>query len=80
MVLQYAEKCLEGSDIMVSLFKIGLGLYRFFFRSKYDCLFVSTSFNTFWRLNPCLLDHENSKVHRDCLDEWYELTLRLYIH
>ena len=38
------------------------------------------SFNTFWHSNPCLFDHENSNVHRDSLDKWYELTLRLHIH
>jgi len=34
----------------------------------------------FWHLNPRLFDHENSKVHRDCLNKWYELTLRLHNH
>jgi len=63
--------------------KIDSGLYGFFcklFRSENDFLIVSKPFNTFWHLNPCLFDHENSKVHRHCLDKWYELTLRLHIH
>ena len=27
-----------------------------------------------------MFDHENSKVYRDCLNKWYELTLRLHNH
>jgi len=36
-------------------------------------------FNTFWRLNS-LFDHENSNVHRDCLNKWYEFRPQLHIH
>ena len=51
-----------------------------YFDWKNDFLFVSKPFNTFWHLNPCLFDHEDSKVHRLYFDKWYELTLRLHIH
>jgi len=63
--------------------KIDAGLYRFccrLLRSESNCLFVSKPFNASWRLNPCLFDHENSEVHRECLNKWYEPTLRLHIH
>ena len=79
-----AVKRLERSEIMVNISKIiDSGLYNFcykLFQSENYCLFVCKPFNTFWHLNPCLFDHENSKVHRDCLNKWYELTLRLHNH
>jgi len=80
----HTVKRLEGSEIMVGTLKIiDSGLYNFcykLFQSENGCLFVCKPFNTFCHLNPRLFDHENSKVHRDCLNKWYELTLRLHIH
>jgi len=62
---------------------IDSGLNNFCYKvyeSENYCLFLCKPFNTFWHLNPRLFDHENSKVHRDCLNKWYGLTLRLHNH
>ena len=60
------------------------GLYCFcckFFQSKNDnSQFVSTPFVNFCHLTPCIFNHENSKIHKQCFDKWKELALRLQLH
>ena len=57
------------------------GLYSFcckLFQSKNDnSPFVFKPFVNFCYLNPCMSSQENSKVHKQCFDEWNELALRL---
>ena len=60
------------------------GLYCFccrLFQSKNDnSQFVSTPFVNFCHLNPCIFNHKNSKIHKQCFDKWKELALRLQLH
>ena len=60
------------------------GLYCFcckLFQSKNDnSQFVSTPFVNFCHLNPCIFNHENLKIHKQCFDKWKELALRLQLH
>ena len=61
-----------------------LGLYCFcckLFQSRNDnSQFVSKPFVNFWHLNPCIFDHENSKIHKQCFEKWKELSLILQFH
>ena len=41
---------------------------------------MSKPFVNFWHLNPCIFNHENSKIHKQCFDKWKELALRLQLH
>ena len=46
------------------------------FQSRNDnSQFVSKPFVNFWHLNPCIFNHENSKIHKQCFDKWKELAL-----
>ena len=60
------------------------GLYCFcckLFQSRKDNFpFVCKPFVNFWHINPCIFSHENSKVHKQCLDKWNELSLRLQVY
>ena len=60
------------------------GLYCFcckLFQSRNDnSPFVFKPFVNYWHLNPCIYNHENSKVHKQCFDQWNELALRLQLH
>ena len=60
------------------------GLYCFcckLFQSKNDnSQFVSTPFVNFCHLNPCIFNHENLKIHKQCFDKWKELALGLQLH
>ena len=60
------------------------GLYCFcckLFQSRNDnSQFVSKPFVNFWHLNPCIFNHENSKIHQQCFDKWKELSLRLQLY
>ena len=90
--LSVSERVLQDAESLNRFWNHGWYLYiqnrcriisRFcckILRSENNCLFVSKPFNASWRLNPCLFDHENSEVHRECLNKWYEPTLRLHIH
>ena len=51
------------------------------FQSRNDnSPFVFKPSVNFWRLNPCISSHENSKVHKQCFDKWNELALKLQVH
>ena len=51
------------------------------FQSRNDnSQFVFKSFVNFWHLNPCIFNHKNSKIHKQCFDKWKELALRLQLH
>ena len=60
------------------------GLYCFcckLFQSRNgNSQFVSKPFLNFWHLNPCIFNHENSKIHKQCFDKWKELALRFQLH
>ena len=60
------------------------GLYCFcckLFQPRNDnSPFVFKPFVNYWHLNPCIYNHENSKVHKQCFDQWNELALRLQLH
>ena len=60
------------------------GLYYFcckLFQSRNDnSQFVSKPFINFWHRNPCVFNHENSKIHKQCFDKWKELALSLELH
>ena len=49
------------------------GLYCFcckLFQSRSNNFqFVSKPFINFWHLNPCIFNHENSKIHKQCFDK-----------
>ena len=46
------------------------------FQSRNDnSQFVSKPFINFWHLNPCIFNHKNSKIHKQCFDKWKELAL-----
>ena len=34
----------------------------------------------FCHLNPCIFNHENSKIHKQCFNKWEEFALRLQLH
>ena len=56
------------------------GLYCFcckLFHSAGNDLFVTKCFNNFWHLNPRIFEHENSKIHKECIEKWKELAMRL---
>ena len=61
--------------------KVEIGLYCFcckLFRvGNTSSPFTSKCFDNFWHLNPCLFQHEDSKTHRDCMDKWKELLMRV---
>ena len=42
--------------------------------------FVSKPFVNFWHLNPCIFNHKNLKISKQCFDKWKELALRLQLH
>ena len=48
------------------------GLYCFcckLFHSAGNDLFVTKCFNYFWHLNPRIFEHENSKIHKECIEK-----------
>ena len=56
------------------------GLYCFcckLFHSAGNDLFVTKCFNNFWHLNPRIFEHENSKIHKECIEKWKERAMRL---
>ena len=58
------------------------GLYCFcckLFHSAGNDLFVTKYFNNFWHLNPRIFEHENSKIHKECIEKWKELAMRLQL-
>ena len=63
---------------------IDKGLYCFcckLFLSANDLSpFVTKPFCHFWHLNPCLANHENSKMHTECFFKWSDLAVRLEIN
>ena len=40
---------------------------------------VTKCFNNFWHLNPRIFEHENSKIHKECIEKWKELAMRLQL-
>ena len=51
------------------------------FQSRNDnSQFVSKLLVNFWHLNPCIFNHKNSKIHKQCFDKWKELARRLQLH
>ena len=41
-----------------------------------NALFVTKRFNNFWHLNPFIFEHENSEIHKECIEKWKELAMR----
>ena len=44
-----------------------------------NALFVTKCFNNFWHLNPRIFEHENSKIHKECIEKWKDLAMRLQL-
>ena len=44
-----------------------------------NALFVTKCFNNFWHLNPRVIEHENSKIHKECIEKLKELAMRLQL-
>ena len=44
-----------------------------------NALFVTKCFNNFWYLNQQIFEHENSKIHKECIEKWKELAMRLQL-
>ena len=44
-----------------------------------NALFVTKCLNNFWHLNPRVFEHENSEIHKECIEKWKELAMRLQL-
>ena len=44
-----------------------------------NALFITKYFYNFWHLNPRIFKHENSEIHKDCVEKWKELAMRLQL-
>ena len=85
---KWFSKMLKNGDVVLRSWLLysnsHSGLYCFcckLFQSRNDnSQFVSKPFVNFWHLNPCIFNHENSKIHKQCFDKWKEIALKFQLH
>ena len=77
----------KGDEVLRSWLLIRIAIQDYivsvascFNQKKDNSQFVSIPFVNFCHLNPCIFNHENSKIHKQCFDKWKELALRLQLH